>query len=143
METEMHKPMTRKEMADKNEQYLLDFGTELRENGFRIMIPQKREGLAFERTTYFFFEKDNRVAYCQYNGSVDGIRFSTCHYPSTQNGNGVIYLSNCELTVKNAEDTLMFRSRWDNQPYKSLEEYSKKNSWCKYEIFEPIDQEDV
>jgi len=135
--------MTPQGRHDEAEQYLLDFGTELRKNGFRIMIPTKRNESVFERATYFFFEKDNRVAYCQHNGGYDGTRLSTCHYPSRKNGTGVNYSNNYgDLTVKKAEGTLKFRSTWDNQPYHSLEEYAKRNNWCKYDIFEPIDQEE-
>lgn len=126
-------------IAFKNSE-IADFANQLLKNGFKIMIPT--EG----GKSYFFFEKDGKLGYTQQE-RFNGFRFSTVHKPCRHAGTGYSLgeKENYEPSVEDAESCLVDYPSWvlsrDRLPlakYKSLEEYQKKETVLKYEIYYPL-----
>ena len=67
-------------------------------------------------TSYFFFTRENRIGYCQYN-RVNGTHFSTVHKPSTINGTGFV--------ASSFEEALGYAPAWAG-PNPRIVKY---NSW--------------
>jgi hypothetical protein len=63
----------------KNEE-LNEYAQLLLDNGFTIIAPK-------EPSTYYHFEKDNKIGYCQYD-RLRGVTFTSVHKPCRECGTG-------------------------------------------------------
>lgn len=116
-------------------QLLENFANELKANGFKVLLPQS----SFEvKRTYFYFSKDDKIGYCQYNLG-GGIDFNTVHIPNRLVGSGFRIHDGVIPTVKIAQEVLnMVYPNWASQSekqsvkkYKSLEEFREKSLYGK------------
>lgn len=111
-----------------------EFITELKENNFSVYTSDNKENI-----TYFYFVKNNKIGYCQYEY---GFSFSTVHKPCKEAGTGFrVYSEITEPTIKHAEDCFIKRPLWNtfNNTCKCCGSYLYKtdpvikfNSWKEY-----------
>lgn len=123
---------------------LRDYAKLLIDNGFRLLIYKSRESGA--PVTWFHFEKDNKIGYCQ-ESYFGGLRFSSVHKPSKEAGTGYglsgEFDSICNPTIEHAQEAMnLLKPFWANdvnfmpKKYKSLEEYMERETILKYDIVE-------
>lgn len=127
---------TTQETPFKN-QYLTDYANLLKENGFDIYYSPGKYG-----GTYFYFTKDNKIGYCQYENLL-GFKFSTVNKPCKECGTGFSlqnYMQGiAEPTIQNALDCFIIAPNWARpseraavKKYKSMEEKLQKETILKY-----------
>jgi len=72
------------------------FISQAKEEGFSVYAPEKL-------SSYFYFSKDNKIGYCQYN-NFRGVSFSTIHKGNPHTGTG--------FTVSSFDEALCIRPHW-------------------------------
>lgn len=93
-----------------------DLITHAKEQGFAVYAPQ-------DLSTYFYFSKDDKIGYCQFN-EYRGASFATVHKANSTSGTG--------YAAKSFEEALGNRPHWASSgdpvvKYSSLEEFLRKH----------------
>lgn len=115
---------------------LKEFAQSLKDNGFTVIVSNMHP---FE---WLYFFKDGKF------GDVNAdyfysFNFGTVHKPCRQCGTGFSTARETDLTIKNAEDSLIFAPAWATsedikavQKYKFIDEFinSTNNKWAEYYI---------
>lgn len=87
-----------------------------KEQGFEVYAPK-------DLSSYFYFSKDDKIGYCQFN-EYRGASFSTVHKANSTSGTG--------YKVDSFEQALINRPHWASSgdpvvKYSSLEEFLRKH----------------
>lgn len=115
---------------------LTEFASLLKENGFTVLVS------ALHPFEWLHFFKDGQFGTVSSNGFYQ-YNFGTVHKPCRECGTGYGMARDTSLTIKNAEDCLIFAPNWSNQKdrnairkYKDADDFinSTHNKWAEYYI---------
>ena len=123
-----------KTQTDERTQELRDFAEVLQENGFTVVVSAK---YPFQ---WLYFEKDGRLGKVS-RSSYFGFNFGTVHKPCQACGTGYSITQQAELSIENAQDSLVNAPTWAKsrdmdkiRKYKNAQDFIKNNQWAEYYI---------